>query len=83
MTEQSESGWAAVLGKALMEGLESGLNAVINCGKCHTCGADLHPLHWRHPMFCPECGVSRYYKSHGFIHDEDSPCPEEGDDDER
>jgi predicted RNA-binding Zn-ribbon protein involved in translation (DUF1610 family) len=47
-----------------------------NCGRCHTCGAWLETQP-DGTEFCPVCGETRYYRSHGWGRWGDGPaqCP--------
>lgn len=48
----------------------------LGCGCCHTCGAPLVARLTLALQWCPRCGATRYYRSHGWP-DGDGPdtCP--------
>ena len=75
----SESKKYEAVGQVVLDGFMSGLHAVINCGKCHTCGGELRQV-LDGEEWCPVCQTYRRYIKHGWVAGDDSPCRQEATD---
>lgn len=46
----------------------------MNCWHCHTCGTQLRSV-LDGEEYCKTCDTYQRYRSHGWAHGENSPCP--------